>query len=109
MTVRTTLSTAACALALCWIAGDSLLPMELGALHLAPFLALLALLWRRRYPGEAYIGRLRNALRTRRLRPRKALRVSKRSPEVAPPRGGRLIGHALAVRPPPAAPAVPIH
>lgn len=82
--------------------GDGILPVGQDALHLSPFLALVLLLWRRRYPGEEYIVRRRLAVQPRRSRPTSDVRPRCASPQVVPPRGGCLIGHALAVRPPPA-------
>jgi hypothetical protein len=69
-------------------------------LCLAPALLLLATLFARRYPGERLLLAL--ADRRRRRRPRRAgtgAPTSARSAEV--PRGGLLMGFALAVRPPP--------
>jgi hypothetical protein len=73
-------------------------------LCLAPALLLLAILFARRYPGERLLLGL--ADRRRHRRPRAA------GPATAPfarsadmPRGGLLMGFALAVRPPPRLPA----
>jgi hypothetical protein len=70
--------------------------------YLAPALMILAVLALRRYPGErALVARLeRHRDRRGRARaPRGAGR--KRTPRALVARGGRLIGYALAVRPPP--------
>jgi hypothetical protein len=85
-------------LALCALGG---LDVD-GLLCLAPALVLAATLLGRRYPGE----RLLNAL-SGRARPRRARRASLPGPARARrdadvPRGGLLMGFALAVRPPPA-------
>jgi hypothetical protein len=58
--------------------------------------------------GGRYIGaeRLERAIRRARRRPRRRVATTmpvRRSPVRALPRGGRLIGFSLAVRPPPAA------
>ncbi|HTR88571.1 MAG TPA: hypothetical protein VMG62_00505 [Solirubrobacteraceae bacterium] len=73
-----------------------------GLLFLAPFLALLAVLLARRYPGERVLQSLRRRPRARRLRscPR-ALQCGRLVVETV--RGGLLIGRSLAVRPPPLA------
>ncbi len=71
-----------------------------GLLCLAPALALAATLWARRYPGERLL--LSFAARRRRDR-RRPLRVPppSRMGALRVPRGGLLMGFALAVRPPP--------
>jgi hypothetical protein len=71
------------------------------AIWLAP-LSLLALpLARGRYVGERKIERLRAGGEPRRVAPRLSLLPGRRRSFRPFPRGGRLIGHALAVRPPP--------
>lgn len=71
-------------------------------LLLAPALLLLAALLARRYPGECMLGRLRRR-RFVRARPRVGGAVpAPRRPWVVLPRGGRLVGAAVAARPPPA-------
>lgn len=76
----------------------------LGALAWAgPLLVLGLLLARRRYVGEDVLARLRDARGPRRRRRRPA---TVPSPPGAPrllARGGRLLGAAIAVRPPPSA------
>ncbi|HEY2571597.1 MAG TPA: hypothetical protein VGI27_08985 [Solirubrobacteraceae bacterium] len=70
--------------------------------YLAPALTILAVLAFRRYPGERALMAVLERHRGRRGRaraPRGAAR--KRTPRALVPRGGRLIGSALAVRPPP--------
>lgn len=70
--------------------------------YLAPALMLLAVLAFRRYPGERTLAAVLARHRSRRGRaraPRGAAR--KRTPRALVARGGRLIGCALAVRPPP--------
>jgi hypothetical protein len=77
--------------------------------YLAPALTILALLALRRYPGErALVARLeRRRDRGGRTRaPRGAARS--RAARALLPRGGRLIGYALAVRPPPRLRPAPI-
>jgi hypothetical protein len=74
--------------------------------YLLPPLLLLLVLVARRYPGErALIARMDRPGRRDRQRPVRALACSSR-PIPVPPRGGRLIGASLAVRPPPARLAV---
>jgi len=72
-----------------------------GLLCLLPALLLACTLFARRYPGERLITRLTTRRRNLRLRTASA----RRSPRVRAahmPRGGLLMGFALAVRPPPA-------
>ena len=71
-------------------------------LCLAPALLLAATLFQHRYPGERLLAALAGRGQTRRLRPQ-ASRPSLRRPDARVPRGGLLMGFALAVRPPPAA------
>jgi len=72
-----------------------------GLLCMAPAVALLAVLFARRYPGEQLLLRLAARRDNRRRRgPAGAWRVPHR-PAVHVPRGGLLMGFALAVRPPP--------
>lgn len=73
-----------------------------SALHFAPALALAVPLLRRRYPGEALIARLSAARAPRRVRPRRSVPRPRPLAARLLPRGGELIGSALAVRPPPA-------
>jgi hypothetical protein len=74
-------------------------------LYAAPLLLVALPLIGGRYVGEERIVRLARAVRRR--RPRAATRASApagaRWALRAVPRGGRLIAHSLAVRPPPAA------
>jgi hypothetical protein len=72
-----------------------------GLLCMAPAVALLAVLFTRRYPGEKLLLRL--AAR-RDGRPRRRSAGTCRLPQLPAmqvPRGGLLMGFALAVRPPP--------
>ena len=72
-----------------------------GLLCMAPAVALLAMLCARRYPGEQLLLRLAARRYGRRRRgPSGAWRVP-HLPVVHAPRGGLLMGFALAVRPPP--------
>jgi len=70
--------------------------------YMLPALLLLGLLAMRRYPGErTLVALIAKASRCpRRARSTRATPPSR--PRVLVPRGGRLIGCALAVRPPPA-------
>jgi hypothetical protein len=70
-------------------------------LCLLPALVLAVPLLARRYPGEHVLVALRDERPTRWPRPRSQAPVRRRV-EFTPARGGRLIGCALAVRPPPA-------
>jgi hypothetical protein len=71
-------------------------------LCLAPALVLAAALFARCYPGERLLSALARRKRSSRPRPRPSLPAPGRTaPRV--PRGGLLMGFALAVRPPPAA------
>jgi hypothetical protein len=75
-----------------------------GVLFLAPALLLLATLHARRYPGERLLLGLAARARRQRLRPSR----TRSAPAARPlhvPRGGLLMGFALAVRPPPRLPA----
>lgn len=79
-----------------------------GALSCAPALLLLGCLWLGRFPGHERLVRWI----TRRRRPRRT-RGGVLTPAVAPapvrcPRGGRLLGSQLAVRPPPVAVGVAV-
>lgn len=80
--------------------------LQTGVLFLAPAIVLLASLAAGHYVGEERLARLvavRRPARPRRARPVAvaALRCVRLMP-----RGGRLVGTCLAVRPPPAAPVV---
>jgi len=72
-----------------------------GALSCAPALVLLGCLWLGRFPGHERLVRWI----TRRRRPRRSLGgILTPTVAAAPvrcPRGGRLLGSQLAVRPPP--------
>jgi hypothetical protein len=71
-----------------------------GLLFMAPAVGLLAVLLTRRYPGERLLLRLAARQPGRRHRPAESRRgPSERAAHV--PRGGLLMGFALAVRPPP--------
>ena len=98
---RLTTAAALC-LAIAWMAVDALPSCELGALHLLPFLVLVTLLWRRRYPGERRLEALRLSVRPRRRRrPQSDTRSPARPARAVMARGGDLLGRAVAVRPPP--------
>jgi len=71
-----------------------------GLLCVAPALALAAVLFARRYPGERLLRALARRRRGRRLRPI-ASGPAPALTQARVPRGGLLMGFALAVRPPP--------
>ncbi len=72
-----------------------------GLLCLTPAFVLAATLFGRRYPGERLLAALAGRGRTRRLREQTS-RPTPRLRDACAPRGGLLMGFALAVRPPPA-------
>jgi hypothetical protein len=78
-------------------------------LYAAPLLIVALPLIAGRYVGEERIVRLAQAVQRRRRRPvaRQSAPAGARWTLRAVPRGGRLIAHSLAVRPPPA--ALPAH
>jgi hypothetical protein len=82
------------------IAAAALAWLDPHALAAVPALMLPALFMLRRYPGERTVCAL--ARRARRSLPRPHARATPRA-RVAQvlPRGGRLLGSSLAVRPPP--------
>jgi hypothetical protein len=73
-----------------------------GLLFLAPAFVLALTLWARRYPGERLLLAFAAGARGRKLRPAVRGRMP-RTRTRAVPRGGLLMGFALAVRPPPCA------
>jgi hypothetical protein len=86
---------------LCLAAGG---PAGDGMLCLAPALALMAVLLARRYPGERLLLARVERERGRRVRAEVVRsRPARRAARM--PRGGLLMGFALAVRPPPPAPS----
>jgi hypothetical protein len=87
--------------ALCAVPG-----LGTGVLFLVPALALLVPLLYGRYVGEATVIGLARARRTHPRRPTGRRCAPHRPRPVLLPRGGRLIAWSLAVRPPPAAPAL---
>jgi hypothetical protein len=84
------------------IAVASLGVVDPNVLCVLPLLALSLLLALRRYPGEEVMARLSGA-RRRPLRGPRRLSGPNRPDIALLPRGGRLLGCALAVRPPPGA------
>jgi hypothetical protein len=80
--------------------------LQTGVLFLAPAIVLLASLAAGHYLGEDRLARLAAAFRPRRRRRRGAIAVAALRCVRLMPRGGRLVGACLAVRPPPAAPVV---
>jgi hypothetical protein len=81
-----------------------------GALDAAPYLLpallLLGVLAARRYPGERVLVSLLSGPRRRRPEGPAPVAPPVRSPRALLPRGGRLLGSSLAVRPPPRRSAV---
>jgi hypothetical protein len=69
-------------------------------LSLLPALLIAAVLFARRYPGERLLIAWSTRISRRRRRPGATARRSRRGAS-ATPRGGLLLGFALAVRPPP--------
>ena len=85
---------------LIWLAASGL--DSSGLLCLLPALLLAAALLARRYPGERLLLRLGRARKPRRRRPVPG-HGAPHARELHIPRGGLLLGFALAVRPPPGA------
>lgn len=76
--------------------------MSAVLLSLLPLAMLVGALVLGRYPGERTLARVRAAARPRPVR--RAARTTARAPRrpwAAAPRGGRLVGAAIASRPPP--------
>lgn len=97
-------SIAFAALTAVWLLGLEGLGIEAAVAYLAPALLILLPLVGGRYPGDRVLARAAS----RRSPPRRARRVPsarlRRSlPEASLPRGGRLVGAALAGRAPPPA------
>lgn len=106
MSIRTGIRGTAALVAVGMLVVAALVPDSASVLlTLAPAVALFALLLSGHYVGEERIACLARAFRARRIRPAHATRVARDRPHGLVPRGGRLIASALAVRPPPAAPA----
>jgi hypothetical protein len=81
--------------------------LETGVLFLAPAIVVLSLLHTGHYVGERQIHRLAGAWHQRRPARERARRDPlPRRPHALMPRGGRLVGTSLAVRPPPLPAAV---
>jgi hypothetical protein len=78
--------------------GLQLAGLDTGLLFLAPAFVLALPLLAGRYPGEGVIVRARRRPRRRRIEPLPSVRP----PARLLPRGGLLVGHALAGRAPPA-------
>jgi hypothetical protein len=76
--------------------------LEVGVLFLAPAIVLLASLLTGRYVGEDRLRRLAAAFRPHRRRRLGSAPARITRPRAHMPRGGRLVGTSLAVRPPPA-------
>jgi hypothetical protein len=95
-------SLAFAALTLVWLLGLEVLGVEAAFAYLAPALLILLPLLGGRYPGdEALVRAVRRRARAPR-RPNPAAKAPRRRPRGALlPRGGRLVGAALAGRAPP--------
>jgi hypothetical protein len=90
-----------------WLLGLELLGVDAAIAHFAPALLIFLPLLGGRYPGDRAL--LRAAASPRRRRPRRvASAPARRAGPRLLPRGGRLVGAALAGRGPPARPARPI-
>jgi hypothetical protein len=95
-------SLAFAALTLAWLLGLELVGVEAAFAHLAPALLILLPLLGGRYPGDEALVRAAARRARARGRPRGAAAPSRRRPpHVVLPRGGRLVGAALAGRAPP--------
>jgi hypothetical protein len=81
-----------------WVLGLHVGGLDTGLLFLAPAFVLALPLLAGRYVGETVFVRARRAARRR----RPAVRLALRPPARLLPRGGLLVGHALAGRAPPA-------
>jgi hypothetical protein len=81
-----------------WLAGAHVAGLDAGLLSMTPAFALALPLLAGRYPAEAVLAR--RACRRRPRRP--VVRPIVRPPARLVPRGGLLVGHALAGRAPPA-------
>jgi hypothetical protein len=94
-------------LAVVILLGLAVAALGAGILHLAPALALFALLLARRYPGERHVVALHDrSRRPRARRPRGSLLPPTPRPAHLIPRGGLLLAAALAERGPPVLPAL---
>ena len=95
---------ALCAFALfagAWVLGDLVLSVDLGALYVVPALMLALPLLLGRYVGETQLAELADRGMPHPSRRPGALGVPRSHVRVMQ-RGGRLVGSALAKRPPPA-------
>jgi hypothetical protein len=81
-----------------WVVGGHLAGLDAGLLCMAPAFVVALPLLAGRYPAETVL--LRRVRATRRRRP--VVRLILRPPARLVPRGGLLVGHALAGRAPPA-------
>jgi hypothetical protein len=96
---------ALCAFALlagAWVLAQLALPVDLGVLYVVPALLLALPLLLGRYVGEAQLAELADRGLPHPSRRPRALRVPRSHVRIME-RGGRLVGSALAKRPPPAA------
>ena len=84
--------------AMLWVVGLHVAGLDTGLLFLAPAFALALPLLAGRYVGEAVFVRARRRPARRRL----VIHLAVRPPARLLPRGGLLVGHALAGRAPPA-------
>lgn len=81
-----------------WLVGGHVAGFDAGLLCMAPAFAIALPLLAGRYPAEAALVRRARGCPRRRA----AIRVVVRPPARLVPRGGLLVGHALAGRAPPA-------
>jgi hypothetical protein len=95
-------SLAFAALSLAWLLGLELLGVQDAFAHLAPALLIFLPLLGGRYPGdEALVRAAARRIRARRRPSAAASLPRRRHPGALLPRGGRLVGTALAGRAPP--------
>ncbi len=84
-----------------WMLGLEVLGVGDTLIYLAPALLILLPLVFGRYPGDSALARATERVRARRVRTERELAPRQRSRARLLPRGGRLVGAALAVRGPP--------
>jgi periplasmic copper chaperone A len=95
-------SVAFAALTLVWLLGLELLGVEAALAYLAPALLILVPLLGGRYPGDEALVRVAGRRSSPTLRRPSSSRPRRRPAGALMPRGGRLVGAALAGRAPPA-------
>ena len=84
-----------------WMLGLQLLGVGDTLIYLAPALLILLPLVLGRYPGDSALARATERVRARRVRAGREMAPRRGSRARLLPRGGRLVGAALAVRGPP--------